>query len=83
MSIDFLTCFDTIDRRWVVTGDEVKIDRNHEVWVLDRLKVGIICVRRLRPDSELPRLHQHVQEIMKASTYIAHLCRYAPKLLTM
>jgi 4-coumarate--CoA ligase len=25
--------------RWVRTGDEVKIDKNGEVWVLDRLKV--------------------------------------------
>lgn len=25
--------------RWVKSGDEVKIDRNGEVWVLDRLKV--------------------------------------------
>lgn len=25
--------------RWVRTGDEVRIDRNGEIWVVDRLKV--------------------------------------------
>ncbi|TFK68434.1 phenylacetyl-CoA ligase [Pluteus cervinus] len=29
---------ETFINGWIVTGDEVKIDRNGEVWVLDRLK---------------------------------------------
>jgi 4-coumarate--CoA ligase len=27
------------ERGWIRTGDEVKIDRNAELWVLDRMKV--------------------------------------------
>lgn len=39
--LDIESCTPKVLRRWVRTGDEVIIDKNHDIFIVDRLKVAI------------------------------------------
>lgn len=51
--------FSNLDVRWVHTGDEVIIDKDAELFVVDRLKVWP------SPRVNIPMTNNHEQEIMK------------------